>query len=384
MKRIMIIGCSGSGKSTLARQLGDILQIPVVHLDRLWWKPGWETVSREEFDKRHMAALSEPHWIIDGDFSRTIPERMAACDTVIYLDFHRVACLLGVLKRVFTNLGKVHMQKAYQIPEASRTAKGTNIVNIIDMQQGEKITSMISIEEFSENEYLTMVTKQGVIKRTLLSEYEYHRKGGKIALNLDEGDELVFVMHTHGECDLILATANGYAVRFTEANVRPMGRTARGVKGITLRGDDYVTGVALVGEGKKLITITENGYGKRTEFSDFREMKNRGGVGVQCHSISDKTGRLCGIASVCDDDDLMMITDAGTIIRTPVSDVPTYSRTAGGVIMMRLADGQKLVNFTTAKKADEEELDEVIETVETTEATEPVEITDETTEATEE
>ena len=285
---------------------------------------------------------------------------------------------------LFTNLGKVHMKKAYQIPEASRTAKGTNIVNIIDMQQGEKITSMISIEEFSENEYLTMVTKQGVIKRTLLSEYEYHRKGGKIALNLDEGDELVFVMHTHGECDLILATANGYAVRFTEANVRPMGRTARGVKGITLRGDDYVTGVALVGEGKKLITITENGYGKRTEFSDFREMKNRGGVGVQCHSISDKTGRLCGIASVCDDDDLMMITDAGTIIRTPVSDVPTYSRTAGGVIMMRLADGQKLVNFTTAKKADEEELDEVIETVETTEATEPVEITDTPADTTEE
>ena len=206
-----------------------------------------------------------------------------------------------------------------------------------------------------------VITKQGVIKRTLLSEYEYHRKGGKIALNLDEGDELVFVMHTHGECDLILATANGYAVRFTEANVRPMGRTARGVKGITLRGDDYVTGVALVGEDKKLITITQNGYGKRTEFSDFREMKNRGGVGVQCHSISEKTGRLCGIASVSDDDDLMMITDGGTIIRTHVSDVPTYSRTAGGVIMMRLSDGQTLVNFTVAKKADEEEIEEIEE-----------------------
>ena len=281
---------------------------------------------------------------------------------------------------LFTNLGKVHMRKAYQIPEASRTAKGTNIVNVIEMQQGEKITSMISLEEFSENEYLTMVTKYGIIKRTLLSEYEYHRKGGKIALNLDEGDELVFVMHTHGECDLILATANGYAVRFTEANVRAMGRTARGVKGITLRGDDYVTGVALVGEDKKLITITQNGYGKRTEFSDFREMKNRGGVGVQCHSISEKTGRLCGIASVSDEDDLMMITDAGTIIRTPVSDVPTYSRTAGGVIMMRLSDGQTLVNFTVAKKADEEEIEEI----ESTESTEPVEITDEPTETAEE
>ena len=200
-----------------------------------------------------------------------------------------------------------------------------------------------------------MVTKNGVIKRTLLSEYEYHRKGGKIALNLDEGDELSFVLHTRGEYDIIIATANGCAVRFTEANVRPMGRTARGVKGITLRGDDYVTGVAIVTEGESLITITENGYGKRTPFSDFREMKNRGGVGVQCHNISEKTGKLCGIASVCEDDDLMMITNTGTMIRTPVSGVPTYSRTAGGVIVMRAGD-QKVVNFTTVAKSDEEEL----------------------------
>ena len=271
---------------------------------------------------------------------------------------------------LFTSFGKVHMRKAYQIPEASRTAKGTNIVNVIDMQPGEKITSLISIEEFSDSEYLTMVTKNGVIKRTLLSEYEYHRKGGKIALNLDEGDELSFVLHTRGEYDIIIATANGCAVRFTEANVRPMGRSARGVKGITLRGDDRVTGLAIVTEGESLITITENGYGKRTPFSDFREMKNRGGVGVQCHNISEKTGKLCGIASVCEDDDIMMITNTGTMIRTPVSGVPTYSRTAGGVIMMRLGDEQKLVNFTKAKKAEEEEVsgDEQIEDV--TEVTE--------------
>jgi DNA gyrase subunit A len=276
---------------------------------------------------------------------------------------------------LFTNYGKVHMRKAYQIPEASRTAKGTNIVNIIEMQQGEKITALISIEEFGENEYLTMVTKNGVIKRTLLSEYEYQRKGGKIALALDEGDELVFVMHTHGECDLILATADGCAVRFTEANVRPMGRTARGVRGITLRGDDYVTGVALVSEGNSLVTITENGYGKRTPFSDFREMKHRGGVGVQCHNINEKTGRLCGIASVCDDDDLMMITDSGTVIRTPAADVPTYSRTACGVIMMRLSEGQKLVNFTKVKKSEEEE--ETTDSIETLEEITVVDISEE-------
>ena len=264
---------------------------------------------------------------------------------------------------LFTNLGKVHMRKAYQIPEASRTAKGTNIVNVIDMMPGEKITALISLEGFNDGEYLTMVTKQGVIKRTLLTEYEYHRKGGKIALNLDEGDELVFVMHTHGDRDIIIATANGNAVRFTESNARPMGRTARGVRGIRLKSeDDYVTGVAIVEEGKSLITITQNGYGKRTDYADFREMKNRGGSGVQCHNINEKTGLLCGIASVSDDDDLMMITDSGTIIRTPVCDVPTYSRTAGGVIMMRLGEGQTLVNFTKVPK--EEEEDDALETIE--------------------
>ena len=265
---------------------------------------------------------------------------------------------------MFTNKGKVHTRKAYQIPEASRTAKGTNIVNIIEMLPEEKITAMISVEGFNEGEYLTMVTKNGVIKRTLLTEYEYQRKGGKIALHLDEDDELVFVMHTHGECDIVLATRDGSAVRYTEANVRPMGRTARGVKGISLRDGDYVTGVAIVEDGKDLITVTENGYGKRTPFDDFRVMKNRGGLGVTCHNLTEKTGKLCGIRAVCDGDDLMMITDGGTIVRTPVAGVPSYSRTAGGVIMMRLSDGQKLVNFTAvAHEEPEDEADVPEETV---------------------
>ena len=276
-------------------------------------------------------------------------------DTVAVVHSHSYLLL-------FTSYGKVHMRKAYQIPESSRTAKGTNIVNIIEMLPGEKITALISLEDFSDEEYLTMITKQGVIKRTLLSEYEYHRKGGKIALTLDEGDELSYVMHTRGECDIIIATRNGAAVRFTEQNVRPMGRTARGVRGITVRDGDYVTGVAIVEEGKSLITITENGYGKRTPYSDFREMKHRGGLGVTAHNLTEKTGKLCSIASVDDDDDLMMITDAGTIIRTPVCGVPTYSRTASGVIMMRLNEGQTLVNFTKVKR--EEDSDEGVENVE--------------------
>lgn len=264
---------------------------------------------------------------------------------------------------LFTSKGRVHTRKAYQIPEASRTAKGTNIVNVLELFPDEKITSIISVEGFNEGEYLTMVTKNGVIKRTLLSEYEYQRKNGKIALRLDEDDELVFVMHTTGDKEIVLATKQGNAVKYTEQNVRAMGRTARGVRGISLREGDYVTGVAIVDDNKKLITVTEKGYGKRSDFSDFRVMKNRGGFGVVCHNLSDKTGYLCGIATVSDDDDLMMITDSGTIIRTPVEGVPTYSRSASGVIMMRLGEGQTLVNFTCVPH-EEPENDEDVEAVE--------------------
>lgn len=274
---------------------------------------------------------------------------------------------------MFTNTGKVHTRKAYQIPEAGRTAKGAHLANILELSPGESVTAVISIEAFDENAYLTMVTKQGIIKRTLLTEYEYQRKGGKIALTLDEGDELVFVMLTHGECDLILATGDGSAVRFSESNVRAMGRTARGVRGIRLRGDDCVKGVALVTEGKQLITITENGYGKRTSFEEFRLMKNRGGMGVVCHNITEKTGRLAGINTVSDADDIMIITNTGTMIRTPVSDIPSYSRGAGGVIVMRMGEGQSIVNFTRVASAEEEEtaLNAAVEMEKTAAAVEP-------------
>ena len=274
---------------------------------------------------------------------------------------------------MFTNMGKIHVRKAYQIPEASRTAKGTNIVNIIEMLPDEKITALISIDEFNDTDYLTMVTKQGVIKRTLLSEYEYQRKGGKIAINLDEGDELVFVRCTSGDGEIMIATADGNCVRFEESGARAMGRTARGVRGIKLREGDYVVGVSVVDESMQLVTITERGFGKRTSFEDFRVMKHRGGFGVTCHKISEKTGRLSGIATVSDDNDLMMITDSGTIIRTPVSGIPTYSRTAGGVIMMRLGEDQKVANFAPVahEEISDEELPEIPEVNEAAKA--PVE-----------
>ena len=259
---------------------------------------------------------------------------------------------------MFTNFGKVQMRKAYLIPEAGRTAKGQNLVNILELTEGEKITACISVDAFSEDEYLTMVTKYGVIKRTPLSEYEYQRKGGKIALHLDEGDELVFVVRTHGECDLMLATANGQAVRFSESNVRVMGRTARGVRGIRLKGDDYVTGVCVVDDSKRLLCVTENGFGKRSPFDDFRLMKNRGGGGVTCYNLTEKSGQLTGIAAVTEEDDIMMITDSGVIIRTPVSDIPERSRSAGGVIVMRLGEDQKLVNFTVVAHVEPTELED--------------------------
>ena len=267
----------------------------------------------------------------------------------------------------FTNRGRVHMRKAYQIPEASRTAKGSNIINLLEIEQGERVTAMIEVDEFTETDYLTMVTRQGIIKRTLLSEYEYQRKGGKIALSLDEGDELVFVKRTTGDSELIIATHDGNAVRFAEEEARAMGRTARGVRGIRVLEGDEVCGVALVEPGKKLVTVTEKGYGKLSDFDEFRLMKNRGGKGVAAHKITDKTGLLTSIASVDEDDDLMLITNEGTIIRIPVAGIPTYSRAAGGVIVMRLAEGAKIVNFAKVAKAEEienaegESVEEVVE-----------------------
>ena len=258
---------------------------------------------------------------------------------------------------MFTSNGKVYMRKAYMIPEAGRTAKGTNIVNILELEPGEKITTVIEVPSFdnAEERFLTMVTKNGVLKRTKLSEFEYQRKGGKIAIGLDEGDELIGVLLTDGHREIIIASASGNAVKFTEEGARTMGRTARGVIGIKLRGDDRVVGVVAAEEGKHFLTITELGYGKRTEFDDFRLMKSRGGMGVMCHNVTERTGRVAGIAAVEENDDIMIITSSGTIIRTAVDSIPVYGRSAAGVIVMRVSDGQTCAGFTTVPKAEDEE-----------------------------
>jgi len=269
---------------------------------------------------------------------------------------------------LFTNTGKVHTRKTYQIPEAGRTAKGSNIVNVLELSEGEKVTAVISVPKFSDFEYLFMVTRMGVVKKTLLSDFEYQRKGGKIAISLDDGDELSFVKHTVGDDGIVVATHNGMSARFEETDVRPMGRTARGVRGIRLSDGDYVVGAALVDNERALITITENGYGKRVEFSEFTA-HNRGVKGVTCHGISEKTGALAGIATVDENDDIMLITTDGTIIRTPVAGIPFYKRSAGGVIVMRLSDGAHIVNFAKVS-VDGDEISENDENIVTDTVTE--------------
>ena len=256
---------------------------------------------------------------------------------------------------MFTSAGKVYMKKAYQIPEASRTAKGTNLVNVLELAEGEKVTSIVSLNGFDDDEYFVTVTKKGVIKRASTKDFEYQRKGGKIAINLDEGDELLAVKKTEGESDIIIATRKGKAVRFDEKDARVMGRTARGVRGIRLKGDEDVVGVSVVEEGKKLITITEKGFGKRNDFDCF-SAHSRGTMGVICHKLTAKTGELAGIAAVSEDDDIMVITNEGTIIRMAVSSIPVYgSGSTSGVIVMRLDGEAKIVNFAVTKSEKEEE-----------------------------
>lgn len=266
----------------------------------------------------------------------------------------------------FTNFGKVYAKKAYRIPEASRTAKGSNLVNIIEIEKEEKVTAILPVTEFSENEYLTMITRRGIIKRTLLTDFAYQRKGGKIAITLDEGDELLFVKHTVGGENLVIATRDGNAVRFTEDIVRVMGRNAHGVRAISLHEGDEVVGVAVVDDRKMLLTITEKGLGKRTPFSEFREMRGRGAHGVICHNISERSGKLASIAAVSEEDDVMLITDEGTIIRIPVSGINTYSRGASGIIVMRLSEGSSIIHFARVEKDEEiekksEKIEEEIE-----------------------
>ena len=252
----------------------------------------------------------------------------------------------------FTNLGRVYRLKGYEIPEGSRTSKGVNIVNLLPVSQDEKITAMIRVPKFEENMYLVMVTKFGTIKRTSLEEYNTARKGGVIGILLDEGDELVRVRLTDGSTQLIVGTRSGNAIRFNETDCRPMGRSAHGVKAVTLKKDDEVIGMSIVREGGTLLSVTENGFGKRVKLDEYHT-QNRGGKGLTSYNINDKTGLVAGIKVVDENDDVMLISSDGVIIRTNVAEIPVYSRYAQGVHVMRVGEATRVV--TVARSPHEED-----------------------------
>ncbi|MBM6917283.1 DNA gyrase subunit A [Intestinimonas butyriciproducens] len=261
----------------------------------------------------------------------------------------------------FTNLGKVLRLKGYMIPEASRTSKGTNIVNLLQLEGGERVTAMIPIKEFCDEAYVFFATKQGVVKRTHLSDLHTARKAGVRVITLNEGDELIGVRLTDGQDKVILCTHDGRGIRFDEKEVRTMGRSAAGVRGIRLSEGDYVVGVACDSEGQYLLTVTENGYGKLTSPREFTE-HHRGGGGIIAHNLTDKTGPLAGIKSVDTYNDILLITDEGVIIRTGVETIRVCSRSSQGVKLMRLDEGVKLISLAKADK--EEDAGESLENTE--------------------
>ena len=274
----------------------------------------------------------------------------------------------------FTDTGRVHHRKGYQIPEAGRTARGTAIVNVLPLDAGETVTAMVVTREFNEDEYLLMATRKGIVKRLPFVALKTNRKAGIKALTLDEDDHLVNVLRTNGSDNVILATAQGMAICFNETDVRCMGREAAGVRGITLNEGDYVVGAEKVEEGKTLLTITENGYGKRTELQEYLRTgpegekipQSRGGKGLKNYNITSKTGNIAGCRVVGEDDDVMLIENGGVIIRVPASSINVYKRDVQGVIVMRLDEGSKVVSLERVER-DEEEAAEATETRETRE-----------------
>ena len=256
----------------------------------------------------------------------------------------------------FSNTGKVHRRKGYRIPEAGRTARGTAIVNVLPLEAGETVTAMLHTRDMEEG-FLMMVTRGGTVKRLALSAINTNRKAGIKALTLDEGDELIAAFKTTGEDRVILATEQGMAICFDETDVRPMGRDAAGVRGIRLEPGDRVVGAAVAENGKDLLTVTQNGYGKRTALSAYLrdgEAQNRGGKGLKNYHLTDKTGLVAGVLVVDDSDDVLVIESSGVIIRMAASEINTYGRDTQGVILMRVEEGNQVIALQSAEQEDEE------------------------------
>ena len=262
----------------------------------------------------------------------------------------------------FTNFGRVYRLKCYEIPEGSRTSKGMNIANLLPIAPEEKVTSVIKVPKFDDEKYLIMVTKQGLVKRIKLSAYNTNRKGGVVALELNEGDELAWVRMTDGSSQVVVATRLGKAIRFDENDVRPMGRTARGVKALTLLGDDYVIGMTTVNEDDMILTVSEAGYGRLSSVSDYR-LQSRGGKGI-INYHTEKYGNVAAISAVdVDNDDIIIISSDGVIIRIEASSIRICSRPSKGVTVMRVNDENKVVTLAVAPH-EEEEVDRPVENTE--------------------
>ena len=263
----------------------------------------------------------------------------------------------------FTDLGRVHHRKGYQIPEAGRTARGTAMVNVLPLEPGETVTAMVVTREFDDEEYLMMCTRKGTVKRIPLVALKTNRKGGIRALTLEDDDHLINVIRTNGNDNIILATREGMAICFNEKDVRPMGRDAAGVRGIMLTGEDYVVGAEKAEEGKTLLTVTERGFGKRTELVEYlrtgpegeKMPQSRGGKGLKNYNITAKTGMVAGCRVVGEGDDVMLIESGGVIIRIPASDVNIYKRDVQGVTVMRVDEGNVLVSMERIEKVEEEQ-----------------------------
>ena len=257
----------------------------------------------------------------------------------------------------FTNKGRVHRKKGYQIPEAGRTAKGTNLVNILPIESDEKVTAMIHLRDFPEDRYLVMVTRSGTVKRIQLSSIHTARKAGIRCITLEEGDELICVRETDGNQAILIATHDGMTICFHEDDVRCMGRDACGVRGIKLREGDWVVGAARAKRDHQVLMITEHGYGKRTEMDEYIRAdgpQNRGGYGLKGYNVTEKTGPVVGVKVVSDADDILVINDAGVIIRMAVSGISTYGRAAQGVKLMNLDEGVKVISFARTDHEEEE------------------------------
>jgi len=292
----------------------------------------------------------------------------------------------------FSNLGRLYIKKCYEIPEASRTAKGSHMNNVLPLSQGEFITAFVSVSKINTEETLVMVTEKGVIKRTPLNLFRHIRRGGVNAIRLDEDDKLLFVKKTEGNCQIIVATSDGLAIKFEEQKVRVMGRTARGVRAIRLTEGAKVVGMITAtpnAEGEYdslLLTATENGMGKCSRIETFR-LSGRGGKGVRCQKITEKTGSLVGITEINGEDDIMLITNEGILIRIPADQISTTGRASAGVILMRLNEGQSIVGLQRVQAEETEEGNEVLDESEevedlpeTEEADDTVEETDDTQE----